>query len=447
MLSIVLLISCSLFLDADDENTSNKKKRSEAEKHERYELTENLTAGGRVRLRYEARDGFFDNNLPGNGDSFFLTQLRLNLDYQPSELVRLYVELQDARVFDGERLNDDAVPNLNEDALDLHQGYLDLNLEPGTTPLRIRVGRQKMNLGAKRMISSLGWSNTEVPWDGVRATVGAGENRRLDAFGYTGVPPDDGSFNDWADSGNRLFDGDYAGLYYTDESTLSNGPLEGYLLYRENDDADDQVYTLGARFEQAWGAWDANAEGAAQTGTFGDVDHRGYAAHVELGRTFSSLNDTRFGALYDYASGDDDPSDGTHETFDNIYYIPLNHAYYGFMDFFSWQNLHHAAVTAETSIYGKLLGRVAYHSFWLVEEDTDAWYNAARGTVRNAGGTDVDSHVGSEIDFTFKYPLRIRGVETNILVGYSHFFSGSYADDTGDSSGADFFYVQTSTSF
>ncbi len=440
-----IFILPALFAGEEDPNDREREHTKETGST-RYRLTDTLTADGSLRLRNESRDGYFDDNLPAGGDSVFLSRLRLNLDYQPSQTVRAFLEVQDARVFDGENLND-TVPNLNEDVLDLHQGYLDVNMDFGSNSLRVRAGRQKMNLGAKRIISSLGWSNTEVTWDGVRATVGHGEERRLDAFGYTGVPPDNGSFNDWADAGNRLFDSDYGGLYYTDEHTVSDGSLEGYLLYRENDDADDQVYTLGGRFEQAWGAWDTNAEVAGQIGTFGDIDHRGYAVHAEGGRTFSSINDTRLGVLYDYASGDDDPNDSTHGTFDNIYYIPLNHAYYGYMDFFSWQNLHHAAATARTNVANDWTVRLAYHSFWLAEEDSDAWYNASRGTVRNAGGQDVNSHVGSEVDLTLTHSFELEEREVALLVGYSHFFAGSYVNDTGSSDDADFLYLQTTIDF
>ncbi len=419
----------------------------EQQLEETTKAPDTYSAGARIRIRNEVRDDYFDPALPGNGDSFLLTQLRAHLEYQPFENVRIFVEAQDARAFDDEGLDEDAVPNLNQDALDLHQGYLDVSFDAGRSPVRIRTGRQKMNLGAKRVISSLEWSNTAVTWDGVRTTIGSEDERSLDAFAFTGVPPDNGSFNDWSPSGNRLFDSEYAGLYYTDHRALPDGPVEGYLLYRENDRLDDEVYTFGGRFDQNWRKWDANAEVAVQTGTFGDRDHRGYAVHAGAGRSFDVAESSRLGALYDFASGDDDPGDDTHQTFDNIYYIPLNHAYYGYMDFFSWQNLHHGALTWSTEFRENWALRLAYHEFWLVEEGTDSWYNAGRGTVRNAGGRDVDDHVGTELDLTVSHPFEVGGQTVNALIGYSKFFSGGYVDDTGPSSDADFFYVQLTTSF
>ena len=46
---------------------------------------------------------------------------------------------------------------------------------------------------------------------------------------------------------------------------------------------------------------------------------------------------------FNYGSGDDDPQDGAHGTFDQLY--PLGHAYYGYIDPFALQNLRNTEVT------------------------------------------------------------------------------------------------------
>ena len=90
--------------------------------------------------------------------------------------------------------------------------------------------------------------------------------------------------------------------------------------------------------------------------------------------------------------------------------------------------------------------RVAYHAFWLDEEDTDAWYNAGTGVVRSAvPGTDVDPFVGSEIDITMKYPFFDNRLTAE--VGYGHFFTGDYVDDTGRDTDADFVFIQSKLIF
>jgi hypothetical protein len=107
---------------------------------------------------------------------YALTQLRLNAGWGPTQELTFFVELQDARVFGESKtaappLNEDAVPNIFADELDLHRGYVDYAFS-ARLPARLRVGRQKFNLGAKRLIASLEWVNTARVWDGARLTLG-----------------------------------------------------------------------------------------------------------------------------------------------------------------------------------------------------------------------------------------------------------------------------------
>lgn len=52
--------------------------------------------GGSLRLRYENKVDF---NLDDSEQDYFLTQLRLYMDWKPSDKDQVLVELQDARVF------------------------------------------------------------------------------------------------------------------------------------------------------------------------------------------------------------------------------------------------------------------------------------------------------------------------------------------------------------
>ena len=160
------------------------------------------------------------------------------------------------------------------------------------------------------------------------------------------------------------------------------------------------------------------------------------------------LGGTRLGGAYNLGSGDDDPADGIHRTFDNLY--PLNHAFYGYMDFFALQNLHNLELTAETPLPGGVTARVALQDFALAEPHTDAWYNAGAGIVRAASAGNVhaadvalSSHVGREIDFTLRIPARAFGIGANLEVGYSRFLGGDYLRQNEFAAlGADFFYTQ-----
>ena len=74
--------------------------------------------------------------------------------------------------------------------------------------------------------------------------------------------------------------------------------------------------------------------------------------------------------------------------------FPLNHAYYGYMDLFSLQNVQNLELTYARELFERIRLRLDWQSFWLNEEDTDAWYHAGLQSLRRAG-SDVDSYVGS----------------------------------------------------
>lgn len=401
-----------------------------------------VRVGASLRLRSEFKDDFkFGSAAAGNDEQYFLTQTRVNLRWTPPGRATVFIELQDARIFGEEGINEDAIPNIFADDVDLHQGYLKVDLSSGQLPVDLTVGRQKFNLGAQRLVSSLEWVNTARVWDGVRLDLGRANERTFNVFASRLVPVDPGELN-WHDlTRSRMFNSYLFGAYFTDFGSVQGGRLEAYWLFRHQDEAGDAVQTIGGRLTTSQGAWDAELELATQFGEWGDETHRGTMVHSALGYRAAGLNSSRFGVAYNFGSGDSDPADGTHGTFDNQY--PLNHAFYGYMDFFSLQNLHNIEATFNTVLGGGLAVRVAYQGFWLVQEDTDSWYNAGAGVIRTAA-VDVDSKVGSEIDIT----LRGSFLQGQIALegGYSRFLAGDYVGDTGLTADPNFFYLQTKIS-
>jgi len=396
--------------------------------------------GGSLRVRYENKQNFKFNE-PGKvkDDDYLLTQLRLNIKWKLTDGLVFFLEGQDARAGGESGFSDRSTPNIFSDAFDLHQGYFDLSSTGGRYPYRIRIGRQKFNLGVLRLIASLEWVNTARVWDGIRMTIGKIDERRLDLFASRLVAVDPTHPNDWAKTGSRLFNSDFHGVYYTGRQ------IETYWLLRHESIKNDAVQTVGSRFTKKNGPLALDAEVAYQFGKFGGLDHRAYMGHFCGFYLIVPDRKTKLGLAYNIGSGDSNANDGTHETFDNQY--PLNHAYYGYMDFFSLQNVHNAEATFQTNLLKKIPLRIAYQGFWLLEEDSDAWYNASGKAERPAAGKDVDPYVGSEIDITIKLPNKIAPLE----IGYSHFFYGAYINDTRTPStnpeDADFFYVMAKRKF
>ena len=407
---------------------------------ERYKLTDSVSAGMSIRERYEVKDDFrFDNTDPKNDDNYLLSQIRLNLQWKPAETVTVFVEGQDARAAGEETFSDSSTPNIYADDFDLHQGYVDIQSSAEAPEASARVGRQKLLYGQQRLVGPLEWVNTARVFDAAKVTVGDIKGRSVDLFSSRAVGVDPGGPNDWDKSGSRYANSDFHGVYFTDKTMIEKGVIEAYYLFRHEDTASDRVSTLGTRVvvptcEQLT----VDGEFAWQFGDFGGMTHRAFAVHAGLTMLVDEDTATSVNGQYNFASGDGDSTDSTHETFDNLY--PTNHALYGYMDFFSWQNLHNIELSANRDIVSGLTLRVAWNGFWLAEADSDSWYNAGLGAVRSAGGTDVSSFVGHELDITLKYPFLEKRLWAEL--GYSHFFTGSYISDTGSSNDADFFYSQ-----
>jgi hypothetical protein len=386
---------------------------------------------GSLRTRYESKQDF---NFSGGDQTYFLTQLRLDFRYRANERANVFVQLQDARVFGESRfavpaVHDAAVPNVFADQLDFHQAYL--NYDWGAVTLR--AGRQKFNLADSRLVASLEWVNTARVHDGIRLTFGSMESRQIEVFASALVAVDPDHLNDQADVGNRYFDSDFHGIFVA-ENQLPVGELEYWYFYRGNSDFSDRVSTVGARLVGDLASWRLDLQSAYQFGDFGGLDHSAYMLHAGLEKATAH---GRFGIAYNFASGDDNPNDAEHGTFDNLF--PLNHPYYGLMDLFSLQNVHNFELTYSQPLTSRLRLQIGVQNFWLHREDSDAWYSAALQPLRRAHG-NVGSYVGGEIDVTATMALLPERLA--LVAGVSRFFGGRYLRDTGSAGDANFFFVQ-----
>ncbi len=408
------------------------------------EILPGLTMGSQVRLRTESRrNARFDDARPGNDEDYLLSRFRFGLTWDPTEWVTGIVELQDARIHGERAISETRTPNIFADQLDFHQAYLDV-APPSAGPVRasVRIGRQKLVYGSQRMVSPLEWVNTARVFDGVRVGVGAGPGRQIDAFATRLVPVTPTGFNDHGPTGSRMFNSQLHGVYYTDTSLVPGGTVEGYWLLRRAARLDDAVHTLGTRVETRHGPWAFDGEAAAQSGSHGGLDHRASLVHAGGSYTTALPGRLKLGAAFNLGSGDDDPADRVHGTFDQLY--PLGHAYYGYMDLFALQNLRNAEVTVEAALPRRTTLRVALQDFALAAPGTDAWYNVGGAVVHRADGAAAPSHVGNELDVTLRLPVGPLGLE----IGYGRFFGGAYLREAGFSEDtADFFYLQTLVAF
>ncbi len=321
--------------------------------------------------------------------------------------------------------------------------YLDVQSPAsGPIPITVRIGRQKLVYGSQRMVSPLEWVNTARVFDGARIGIDAGAGRKLDAFATRLVPVTPTALNDHAPTGSRMFDSQLHGVHYSDTALVAGAAVEGYWLLRRAARFDDAVHTIGTRVDTRYGPWAFDGELAAQSGSYAGLDHRAALFHAGGSYTTGLPGRLKLGTAFNLGSGDDDPTDGVHGTFDQLY--PLGHAYYGYMDLFALQNLRNTEVTVEAVLPRRTTLRVALQDFALLSPGADAWYNVGGAVVHHAGDPAIPSHVGNELDITVRLPVGPVGLE----VGYGRFFGGAYLRDASFAlDTADFFYLQTMVGF
>lgn len=463
--SVLFLTTGSLLAQSAGTNPSilNQWLREQSPEFERWDL------GGQFRVRLEDKKHFatpgrgtvdFQDRNGNSDNTYFLFREKFHVGYQ-ADWLTVYGEARDSRTASDERK-----PHPETDPLDLHQAFLLLG-NAKEFPLTLKIGRQELAYGDERLIGAVDWSNIGRVFDAAKLRYD-NSDFWVDAFVSRVVLPDPGEFNE-ANDYDFL-----SGIYASSKTLVPKIEVQTYFLARNVSPESPtaigvglpatmtgasarDIYTLGLRVKSLpgqFGSWDYDAEVAGQLGDFKSgagprLDHEAFAAHIAGGHTWTNLfGNPRAGLEYNYATGDSNPSDGKHGTFDNL--LPTNHKFYGYMDFVAWQNIHNARVTGSLKPLKDLTLTADYHAFWLAD-NSDLFYQAS-GAPRTAGGygiqADAGSYVGSEIDFIATYYVC---PEATLQAGYGHFFVGDYVKNslsaTSGATAADWVYLQMTLNF
>ena len=455
------------------------------------EFAKKVKLGGQIRTRAEYANGFYQtptNNatlggaartpnqavVPGHAaesvdDNYVMNQTRLWADADVNEHLRVFIQLQDSRVFGAEGTTVGfANAGVENSIMDIHQGYFDVK-KLFDLPLTVRVGRQEITWGDHRVIGNFVWSNYGRVFDGgrflwdtdsIHAEVIA---TTVDEDGYFGV---DGSNN--SDESmyaaqlafKKLVPGALLELMYIQKNDQDDSATNATLAATGNARTDANgstangsgvvIHDIGARIDGKLPNLDAidyTLEAHGQFGDYGGQDQKAWAFAGRTGYTCKEVAWTpRFGVEYDFASGDDDATDNDHETFDNLY--PTNHwqGNYGFIDLISWQNLHDFRGNIKVAPTSKMTVQVDYH-YYLLDEEEDGWYlaNGSLATARPTGGfTSNDDNLAQEVDLTVSYDLY---KNVKILAGYSWYGAEDWIEDNIGEIDTSWGYLQTTVTF
>lgn len=398
-----------------------------------------LSLGGEFRFQMESETNrAFGATEPAN-DTFQTYRFLMHADLKFRDLFRVFV--QGIEAFDEDR---DLAPRpTDENQWDLHQLFFDLRFLGEASPWTVRVGRQELNYGNQRLVSPLDWSTVRRRFDGVKVFA-RGETWDVDVFFVKPVlvQPKQRDRHDE--------DFDLYGVY----TTYRGIPRHGVDLYffavddrgnRVNPNGragDKSGYTLGSRFWGKSAGFDYEAEAAGQWGHWAGDTIEAWAVALDGGYTIDVVARPRLGAGFDWASGDRNPTDGSVQTFDQLF--PLGHAFLGYLDLVGRQNITATNVNLSAwPVKEKVKGAIAWYWFWLAHE-RDALYAANGAIVRRDATGRSGKEVGSELDVTLQWKI---DVHSTLLLGWSHFWDADFIQDTGASENADLFYVQYAFKF
>ena len=387
-----------------------------------------LTLGGQSRLRFEAENdkNFGSSSTVPTHDSFLLQRYFAHGDLKYKQWLRFFVQGKFVYVVERDRSGKSSL----EDRGDFHQVFADVSAPIPDELVTFRIGRQELQYGAERLISPLDWGNLRRRFEGVKVFTKA-SGWRIDAFAVFPVKNDRSNLDD------RDQKVEFYGLYSTGRLNKQVNTDFYFLTLKNNNKVANSnmnvgrrsIYTPGSRI---WGNvdnFDYEGEIAVQFGRFAGDRVWAWMATAGSGYTFEDCDwQPRLGVLYDYASGDDDPADGTHGTFNQ--HFPLGHAWLGYLDLVGRQNIHALKAQVKVKPCKNITSWIDIHSFW-VDEDKDALYSDGGGATRRNSSGAGSRFVGNEIDLAMKVVL---DVHTTALIGYSHMWPGGFIDNTGDGS-------------
>lgn len=399
-----------------------------------------LSIGGELRVRMESETNKTFGAARITTDTFFLHRYLMHADLKYGKGFRVFAQFIAA--LDDNR---DLPPRPgDENRMDLNQLFFDVRFLGEDVPWTLRVGRQELEYGNFRRVAVPDFANTRRRFDGVKVFTRQ-ESWDLDFF-YTKpvlIQPDQ---RDRFDEKN-----DFYGLYFTWRGIPRHG-IDVYVFAVDNTDVprnpngragDKSAFTFGSRFWGKTPPWDYETEAAYQWGGWANADISAWNWSADGGYTFGETPwKPRIGAGIDWASGDKNPFDRKVETFDSLF--QAGHKYFGYIDLIGRQNvLDIYANVMTTPITDKVKTETWYHCFWL-DSDTDALYNVAGVPGRRDRSGHSGTELGQELDITVTWTL---DVHSSILIGYSHFWDGTFIRRTGPDQDVDFYYAQYALKF
>ena len=417
------------------------------------------------RTRYETLNSQFRFGSTGSDQVLSLRTLaQAKIRLHPS--FRIQLELQDSRakLADTGSAMSTSIVNSAE-LLEANLQWLAKGIFQEGSRSILRGGRLTMDIGKRRLVARNRFRNTKNAFTGVdwiwkskngntiRALLTLPVRRR--PIAQEALLQNEASFD--KESFDRIF---WGGFFNT--SYLPWGDKgELYLFGLHEDDGPNfatrnrNLYTPGFRLyrTQNKGRIDYEWESVIQFGTsrattaitdMRDLDHFAHFHHVEMGYTFNALWSPRLVLAFDYASGDDDPNDGTNGRFDPLFGASVFD--YGPSSIhrpFVRSNITGPGVKLSVQPHQQVYAYIHYRAFWLASK-TDFW-------AGNSGLRDITGGSGSFLGQQWFLRIIWQTLpNVNLEGGVAYRIDGNFQDTVPNSpreGNTLYSYIQTTFSF
>jgi len=395
------------------------------------------------RWRYEWQDHYNIKTYGlANQEDFLLSKLQLNFRLELPYHFSLVTQIQDAEIVGSSFKDSDFAGKNNpyHDPFDLNVAYL--SFKPNEN-LELKIGRQIISLGGNRVFGPGQWGNTgRYAWDAVVLTYKSSLFETTLLTGRFVIHDPDR----WP---NKTAAGPTAWAIY---NSIKQLPFAFDLFYVYKYDGRGQTvgetgtgnlssHSIGFRLDGRYKSWDYDAVYARQFGKWGPDRISAYGLVLTLGYNFRLLKKTELQAMYVFGSGDGNPTDGRHQTFDGLF-SGADTVMYDWMTLFFWKNFVDYRLNLIIIPFGDLNLRAEYHNLHL-DKAKDAWYDASKIQRWNRTGSS-GRYLGQEIDLVVQKKI-LKNLE--VLAGYCFFFPGSFIESTGPAPNGQWLFLQTTLNF
>lgn len=382
-----------------------------------------LSLGGELRYQYFKFKNEDWGDAPKDNDGYVLSRLMMHADLHFANRFRLFVQLQSNLA--GGRIDPSPV---EQNELDLHQAFVDIALlQNENASFTLRLGRQELNYGSSRLISTREGPNNRQAFDGAKVMYRR-QTTSLDLFYTDYVVSKQGIFNDEI-LGKRV---KLWGAYLVRNKVAMLRNVDLYYLGIQREHAAWSViqgkeirHSVGSRI---WGKdhrFTYDIEGLYQ---FGRLAATTISAWTLSFNNSYALGDRdlspSIGLKTELISGDASTDDQKIQSFNPLF--PRG-AYFGYAALIGPSNLFDIHPSVSIPISNVLTTSVDYDIFWRYSVH-DGIYNPGANAIYPAGDSQ-EAFIGHQISGNLDYAPN---KHIYIRVELTWFKTGPYLQSVGN---------------